>query len=129
MKSQITGIFILVFVISLIALCIGCTSKPDTSQVEQAVRIKLKNHVPVSWVGNMMGGRNAKITSVEVVEWGNYNKDLEYWPVKIRVIGSAELNDPFNQGKVKRFDKVSDFKLRKDDYGEWIASLSGGMFQ
>lgn len=129
MKSQESSILFFGFLLSLILICTGCTSKPDKSQIEQAVRAELKNNIPVSWVGNMMGGRNAKITTVEIVEWGTYNKNQKYWPVKIRVVGSAELNDPFNQGKVKRFDKTSEFRLRKDEYGKWQASLSGGMFQ
>jgi len=128
-KSYRKPIAMIGCLLSLMLLCLGCASKPDAFQIEEAVRVELKNNVPVSWVGNMMGGRNAKFTTIEVVEWGNYNRDLKFWPVKIRVIGSAELNDPFNRGVIKKFDKVSEFRLRKDDYGKWKASQSGGMFQ
>jgi hypothetical protein len=107
----------------------GCSSKPSNSEIEEAVKSELKNNIPISWVGNLMGGRNAKISSIEIKEWGSYNEEQKYWPVKIRVVGSAELNDPFNQGVVKQFDKIAEFRLRKDDYGKWKASLSGGMFQ
>jgi len=76
-----------------------------------------------------MGGRNAKISSVEIVKKGLYNKEQNYWPYKIQVIGVCELNDPFNQGKRVAFDKIGDFILFKDDYGDWKSSLRGGMFQ
>jgi len=112
-----------------LSLFVGCSSKPSNSEIEEAVKSELQSNIPISWVGNLMGGRNAKISTVEIKEWGTFNKEQKYWPVKIRVVGSAELNDPFNQGKVKQFDKVSEFRFRKDDYGKWKASLSGGMFQ
>jgi hypothetical protein len=34
------------------------------------------------------------------------------------------LNDPFNQGKVKQFDKVSEFRFHQDDYGKWKAKTT-----
>jgi len=129
MKSirQYLGLVILAFV--ALSLLSGCSSKPTNSEIEEAVKSELQSNIPISWVGNLMGGKNAKISIIEIKAWGSFNKEQKYWPVKIRVVGSAELNDPFNRGKVKHFDKVSEFRLYKDDYGKWKASLSGGMFQ
>ena len=110
-------------------LIVGCTPKPDNSEIESAVKVELKNNIPISWVGNIMGGKNAKIRTVEIKAWGTYNKEQKYWPGKIRVVGSAELKDPFNQGKLEQFDKTAEFKFIKDDYGKWQARLSGGLFQ
>lgn len=110
-------------------LLAACSSKPSRAQIEDAVRASLETNVPVSWVGNLMGGRNANVNRIEVVEWGSFNTEQGYWPVKLRVVGSAELRDPFNRGKTAQFDKVAEFRLRKDDYGKWQANLSGGMFQ
>ena len=129
MKSIRKSLFLVLIAFISLSLFIGCTSKPSTSEIEEAVKSELQNNIPVSWVGNLLGGKNAKISTLEIKEWGSFNKKGEYWPIKIRVVGSAELNDPFNQGKVKRFDKVAEFKFRKDDYRKWQASLSGGMFQ
>ena len=116
-------------VLAALLLLVGCSSRPSNTEVEQAIRASLQNDIPISWVGNLMGGKDAKVTTVGIVEWGSFNKQQEYWPAKVRVVGSAELNDPFNRGKVKQFDKVAEFRFRKDDYGKWQASLSGGMFQ
>ncbi len=128
-KSQRKSIVTYGLSLTLIMLLImGCSSKPNNSQIEEAVKIELQHDIPVSWVGNLMGGRNAKLSSIEVIEWGNFNKEQKYWPVNIRVVGSAELNDPFNAGKIKQFDKVAEFRLSKDDYGRWKANLSSGMF-
>jgi hypothetical protein len=129
MKSIRQSLVLVVMAFVGLSLFIGCSSKPSNSEIEEAVKSELQSNIPVSWVGNLMGGKNAKINTIEIKEWGSFNKEGKYWPVKVRVVGSAELNDPFNQGKVRQFDKVSEFRFRKDDYGKWQASLSGGMFQ
>ena len=129
MKSIRQSLILVVMAFVGLSLFTGCSSKPSNSEIEGAVKSELQRNIPVSWVGNLMGGKNAKISTIEIKEWGSFNKEGKYWPVKIRVVGSAELNDPFNQGKVKQFDKVSEFRFRKDDYGKWQAGLSGGMFQ
>jgi Tfp pilus assembly protein PilF len=102
---------------------------PDAGAVQAAISACLKAGVPVSWVGNLMGGSNASLSKIEVVKVGIYNERFLYWPMKIRVVGSCTLNDPFNPGKTVSFDKVGEFKLTRNDYGEWQAELSEGMFQ
>jgi len=128
-QSLKPSLMVLVIASSILLLLIGCTRKPSDSEIAEAVRARLQNNVPVSWVGNLMGGRNAIIHSIEIIEWGSFNIDYKYWPAKIRVIGSAKLNDPFNQGKTVQFDEAGDFLLSKDDYGKWKAELKRGMFQ
>jgi len=129
MKSIKQSFVLLMVAFVTLSLFVGCSPKPSNSEIEEAVRAELQSNIPISWVGNLMGGKNAKIRLIEIKEWGSFNKEQKYWPVKIRVVGSAELNDPFNPGKVKQFSKVSEFKFYKDDYGKWKANLSGGMFQ
>jgi|GEM_PF-2044988 hypothetical protein len=129
MKSLTQAILITAMAVASLTLLAGCASRPGNSEIEEAVKASLRDNVPISWVGNLMGGKNARIGTIEIKERGTFNKDGKYWPVKIRVVGSAELNDPFNQGKVSRFDQVAEFRFSKDDYGKWHASLTGGMFQ
>jgi tetratricopeptide (TPR) repeat protein len=102
---------------------------PSAEAVAVAVGRCLQSDIPISWVGNLMGGKNAKVMTVEVVKVGIYNQRQLYWPMKIHVVGTCQLNDPFNQGKVVKFDNVGNFMLSKDDYGEWQAQLTEGMFQ
>ena len=116
-------------VLCVLLVCCGCSSKPSDSIVFSAVTVALEDGVPVSWVGNLMGGEDPRIASIEIDRWGDYNSDQEYWPVKVHVVGTAALRDPFNRGKRVTFDKVADVRLRRDDYGKWIATISGGMFQ
>ena len=128
MKTR-PGLIAATMVLTASLFLAGCSQKPSTSDVKNAITVELQNTIPVSWVGNLLGGSNAKIESIEIQQWGDYNEEEKYWPVKVRVVGTAELNDPFNQDKVKNFDKISDFRLTKDDYGMWQAELPGGMFQ
>lgn len=103
---------------------------PSDEVISAAVGRCLQSDIPISWVGNLMGGRNANLNSVEVVKVGIYNQQRQYWPMKIHCSGTCSLKDPFNQGKIVKFDKVGEFILVKDDYGEWQAQLAGdGMFQ
>jgi len=100
---------------------VGCSEKPANSVVEAAVRqCLLEDGTPGSWIGQMGGGQKAEVELVSVEEWGSYNKDRSYWPVKIHVVGSAISINPFNKKRIS-FDEVAEFRLRQDDYGEWEA--------
>lgn len=125
--------------ISLIFLCITMATistafaaepvQPTEEQINTAITTALKKEIPVSWVGNLMGGKLIALNDLQVVKIGIYNADRKYWPMKIRCVGTAALKDPFNQGKRVSFDKVGDFLLYRDDYGDWQANMRGSMFQ
>jgi tetratricopeptide (TPR) repeat protein len=103
---------------------------PSENEIINAVeRCLSRDGVPVSWVGNLMGGGKTTINSISVIRVGIFNESQNYWPMIIRVQGSSLLNDPFNKGKRVSFDKNGDFRLYRDDYGDWQATLKGGMFQ
>jgi tetratricopeptide (TPR) repeat protein len=102
---------------------------PGKKQLYSAVANALRREIPISWVGNLTGGRLKSLNDLHVVRVGIYNKDRKYWPMKIRCSGVAALNDPFNKGKLVSFDKVGEFLIFRDDYGDWQAMMRGGMFQ
>lgn len=104
-------------------------NKPSDSEIEKAIKALLNYQVPVSWVGNLLGGKNANVYMVQVLETGNFNVGKKYWPMRVKCRGSCELNDPFNQGARAEFDEVGEFLLFQDDYGKWQANIKGGMFQ
>ena len=117
-RSRIVPVFMTV---SLLFTLVGCSEKPANNVVEAAVRQSLlENGTPGSWIRQMGGGQKAEVELVSVEEWGSYNKDRSYWPVKIHVVGSAISSNPFNKQRIS-FDKVADFRLRQDDYGKWEA--------
>ena len=69
---------------------------------------------------------NLKFNSIDVVEWGKFNESQKYWPARIRVVGSVEVE--YSSGfastvwRDREYDKINDFKLTKDDYGKWRIS-------
>lgn len=59
-----------------------------------------------------VGGETFRIDNVIVEEWGSYNKEEKYWPIKVKAIG---INNAGNKHEWKNMK----CQLRKDDYGKW----------
>lgn len=104
-------------------------AKPFEDEIKSAVTNHLKHNVPITWAGNLMGGKNAQLSLIQVVQIGSYNQQQKYWPMRIRCVGKCEMNDMFNQGKWNSFDRVGEFILFQDDYGNWKAQMKEGLFQ
>ncbi|HCA42589.1 MAG TPA: hypothetical protein DEP28_04970 [Bacteroidetes bacterium] len=97
-------------------------NKPSDTDVKSAITNKLKKEVPISWSGSLMGGKNAVVKSIDIQQYGNYNEKYNYWPVKARVKGTCEADLLFKI-ETRAFDKIGDFKIYQDDYGNWNAEL------
>jgi len=104
-------------------------AKPTEDEIKMAVTNHLKHNVPITWAGNLMGGKNAQLSVIQVIKVGNYNQQQKYWPMRIKCVGRCEMNDMFNQGKWNSFDRVGEFILFQDDYGNWKAQMKEGLFQ
>jgi len=71
----------------------------------------------------------ASVEVVEVQERGAYNSDGGYWPVRVRVKGTAKLKvtNPFQLGlvderereKTEAVDFIERAECTKDDFGTW----------
>ena len=69
------------------------------------------------------------MTSVKVEERGRYNSDGRYWPVRVRVKGSAKsklspllmlaLADAAKKELPQPVEFVEEARLSKDDFGKW----------
>ncbi len=103
-------------------------AKPTEDEIKSAVTKHLKNNVPITWAGNLMGGKNAQLSVIQVIQVGSYNQQQKYWPMRIKCVGRCEMNDMFNQGKWNSFDRVGEFILFQDDYGNWKAVMKDGIF-
>ena len=114
-----------VFIFSILPLFIGCTSqKPSDSVVKELLTEGALKSVPGSWIGSAVSRtKDVRITSVEIREWGNYNKQEQYWAVRIRVVGSAIAIGIVEMGR-HNFDEIADYKISKDDYGKWKIVLA-----
>lgn len=99
-------------------------SKPSDNEIKSALVEKFKKEVPATWAGSLMGGKNGVLTSIEILQFGNYNDQLKYWPIKIRVKGTCDADFIMTTEK-RSFDKTGEFKFRQNDYGKWTADLEG----
>lgn len=125
MKS-IRQFFILVILTFLtLSLFVGCSQKPSSSDVKEAMgNASLGINAIIMWTGGGLG-QNIRLTSLEVKEWGNYNKEGNYWPARARVVGTYEL-DAIVRKDVRNFDQIGECKFSKDDYGKWRVEIETG---
>jgi len=116
----------------LLTFFVGCgPQRPSNSEIGTAVGTNLKNYFPTWWTGlsGVVDFRltDVQLTSVTVTRWGVFNKDEKYWPILVRVVGRATVSPlfPEDAGKIatpiRQFDQVTEFRLRRDDYGRWVA--------
>ncbi|MFQ5753539.1 MAG: hypothetical protein ACE5HI_16235 [bacterium] len=106
----------------LVVFSISCSNKPSENLIKTAITRSLEERVPVSWAGSLLGGNNAKIESIDILQIGKYSEQRKYWPIKARVKGFCDANLLVRTER-KEFDRTGDFKLYQDDYGNWKAVL------
>lgn len=113
--------FIFILIIGFLILPKSCSKKPGNSEIKRAIKSSLRKSVPTSWVGGILN-KNPQIKSIKIIEVGKFNKEMRGYPVKVRITGHAELISPLLNKKVERpFNKNTEFKIYKDNYGDWIA--------
>ena len=131
MKPANQNLIIPILFFFILTFFIGCSAdKPSESVVKQLVVEKLGKNVPIAWVKNsddnaVYGIKDVDIKTVKIEEWGKYNKTRQYWPAKIKVVGSV-----LGIGKVlgltsyteQDFEGIAEFTFYQDDFGKWKAS-------
>ena len=106
----------------------GCTKRPP----EDVIVEMMKKYI-LEKRGIYCGGvvpDNIKIENIEYesygIEYGKYNKAANYWPVRIKVVFTAECkkqiwrNEPYkSMGKVRRDETITmKVQLYEDDFGK-----------
>ncbi len=97
-------------------------NQPSQDIIGNSIKACLKKEVPATWSGSLMGGKSASVDVLEVQQIGNYNDQGRYWPVKCHVKGSCDA-DFLLKTERRSFDKIGDFKIKQDDYGNWYAEI------
>jgi len=116
------GVWVAVVLSAALVLVSSCSRAPSGSTIQSAITELLKREVPMEWSGSMMGGQNARIELIEIKQIGKFNDKDKYWPVKARVKGTCQANFILSM-ETRAFDRVGDFMIYQDDYGNWKASL------
>lgn len=104
-------------------LFISCSSGPSEREIQKAVIISLQHKVPAALAQHLTGGKNAKVKEVKVIEIGNVQGEgtNQYWPVKIYAKGTCKVMF----GGRKSFEGETEYYIKIDAYGNWIASHKG----
>ncbi len=102
----------------------GCSNAPNDKIIKQSIIECIQKNVPPSWAGSLLGGTDAKVEQIDIQQIGSYNETGKYWPVKARVRGTCQANLLVRK-ELKYFDKVGEFRIYKDDYGEYKATFIG----
>jgi hypothetical protein len=102
----------------------ACSSRPSDEKIKTGIIEYLqKEGAPPSWAGSLLGGKDVDVDLIDIEQIGNYNKDAKYWPIKARVKGTCKA-DLLVSRESRNFDRVGDFQLYQDDYGNWKARLN-----
>ncbi len=115
-----------IFVIAMLASgCDVVVEKPNSDIMKQALQIELrKAGVPNTWLKTSVPGKRAIITQLRTKGWGTYDTEHKRWPVKARIVGSADSTALYG-GNYQNypFDVVVEFYIFKDDFGKWKAKI------
>ena len=114
----------------LLVFLAGCSGRPPANTVVELAKAHVAKN-PDSFCGFMTRMNDIEYEKIEVVEYGKHNKKEGYYPVRVRLVFSAECKAWTFGGKWqsqgrKHWDKTLDGRLRlhEDDYGKkkWEAS-------
>ena len=121
MKSNTFFSFLLLLL--MLSLIASCSSAPSDDNIKMAITQALEKRVPVSWSGSLMGGKNAEIELIEIIDIGNQNEKGKFWPVKARVKGTCEA-DLLVRKELSHFDKTGIFRIYHDEFANWKADFN-----
>lgn len=129
--------------ITLSIFLVGCSSPPDDSIIKNLIIEALKTEVHPLAIGNLLGGTNAKVDELEILD-KSYKKEKpnalaaafgakpqNYWLVEVRVKGTATVGSSdmmsamFSGGSVtkKDFHSRMNYKFFQKEDGSWYTKL------
>lgn len=124
MKKALASITVLM----ITALLGGCSanSGPSNIAINSAINASTKNVLQVAGMAHSWQTVEIKNSTVQILRQGNYNEAQKYWPVQATVSGTARQEPEFYWGTPKpsrncQFSFSTEFKIKRDDYGQWIA--------
>lgn len=120
---KLTTFFTFPILLLLLLVFVSCSSAPSDDNIKMAITEALEENVPVSWSGSLLGGKNAKIELIEIIDIGKQSEKGKYWPVKARVKGNCEAR-MFTGTELKQFDKTATFRIYQDEFENWKAYLN-----
>lgn len=117
----------IVTVVSALLWGAGCQwfgGGPSAARIRNAIDTSLHRRVPSAIGGPILGARDVTVIDIKVIEIGKAQttaSEGQYWPVRVRVEGTYVANW---DGSSNRFASETEYLVRKNAYGEWVATHS-----
>lgn len=101
----------------------GCAARPAADEAAAALRAAISESVPQGWVHGFAHGKVENVQLIEIADWGAFDRETKSWPVQVHFVGSVSFTTDATSTKrsVRAADEVTEFRLRKNEFGEWIA--------
>jgi len=98
---------------------------PRSFKLKGLVQESVQQGIPLSWLHDVHQGytEEVNITSVDLIKQGGFNELREFWPYKLRVIGTCELEMSKDKKLKTSFNTVVTYRVFRDDFGDWKAKL------
>ena len=98
---------------------------PNDYELKELVQESVKKGIPLTWLDDIHQGytEDVVITGLRIVRRGYFNARHEFWPYRLRVSGTYKLEIPNANEQVLSFDTVVDYRIFRDDFGDWKASF------
>ena len=124
---------VIAFVLLAFTHPVFALDKPSVKDVEHAVSSMLRKKMPHSLtkditISMLMTIDGGIVELIEILQFGNFNEEKNYWPVRLKVSGKAiiiegpMLTGPMFKKSYRNFNGMLDIRMRQNDFGEWTAS-------
>jgi len=98
---------------------------PEHFELRNLVQESVRHGIPLHWLHDVHHGHteHVKVATIRVIRQGRFNEFREFWPYRLRVSGSCELEISKDNEQQRSFDAVVDYRIFRDDFGDWKATF------
>jgi len=98
---------------------------PEFFELKRLVQKSVDRGIPLSWLRDVHNGyaEDVKISTIRIIRQGRFNATHEYWPYRLQVKGVCDLEVAKGNEQKLAFDTVVDYRVFRDDFGEWRATF------
>jgi len=98
---------------------------PEFFELRGLIQKSVKNGIPLNWLKDVHHGytEHVKISNIRIIRQGRFNRVHEYWPYRLQVTGVCDLEDAKGNEQKLSFDNIVDYRVYRNDFGEWYATF------
>ena len=119
---------VIAFVLLAFTHPVFALDKPSVKDVEHAVSSMIREKKPQSLIEGidrsyMEWVEDVIVELIEIRQFGNFNEEKNYWPVRLKVSGKVIIKELMRSSESYRnLNGMLEIRMRQNDFGEWTAS-------